>query len=123
METLQAGINELIEQTSWPADPFLETYKKAKDLQLVNHWVWKKPVRSPSRKHVAEVLIEHEVKSCDINIVVYDRSHQEVKREMLISELPDEWAYARHLGVLTWESETRVTLTNKKGDRAWYIDV
>lgn len=72
---------------------------------------------------MAEVLIEHEVNSCDISLVIYDRDHQEIKREKLISELPDEWAYARHLGKLTWESKTRVSLTNKKGDRAWHLDL
>jgi hypothetical protein len=122
LETLQTGINKLLEQTGWPVEPFLETYQKAKDFHLVNHWIWKKN-HSPSRKLVAEVLIEHEVKSCDISIIVYDRNHQEINREKLISELPDEWAYSRHLGTLKWESESQVILLNKNGDNAWHLDL
>jgi hypothetical protein len=122
LETLQAGINKVLEQTGWPAEPFLETYQKAKALDLVNHWVWKRK-HSPSRKLVAEALIEHEVNSCDISLVVYDRDHQEIKRKKLISELPDEWAYARHLGALTWESENQIVLRNKEGNKMWRVDL
>jgi len=123
LKTLQIGINKVLDQTNWSAQPFLNTYQKAKELQLINHWVWKKPVWSPSRKLKAEIFIQHEVEFCDISMIIYDRNGEEVKRKTLISELPDEWAYTRHLGKLTWESKTKATLSNKKGTSFWYLNI
>jgi hypothetical protein len=123
LETLQAGIHRLLEQTGWSAGPFLETYKKAKDLQLVNTWIWKKPVASPSRRLTAEVLVEHNVDSCDISVVVRNRDREEIARKILISELPHEFSYARHLGRLKWASEKRIVLVNKEGVEALRFDL
>lgn len=123
LNVLWAGIDRLLQQTGWQIKPFSETFAAINALHLVNRWVWRKLIPSPSRKLVAQALIEHDVQTCDISIVVHDRSGQEVQRKLLISEQPDEWAYARHLGDLTWESETHVVLRNKARDTTWSLQM
>jgi hypothetical protein len=81
LETLRGALDRLVKQTDWPAEPFLDTYRRARFLNLVNRWVWRKPILSPSRRFLAEVLIEHEVQACDISIVVSDRNKREVARD------------------------------------------
>lgn len=121
-QILQLGITNLLKQTSWEAEPFITTFKRMEDLNLQNVWIWK-TVRSSSQNLIAEVWIEHNVQSCAINLVVRDLSGQEVKQQTLITELPDEWAYARHLGSLAWESDTRVVLKNKEKSQIWYLEL
>lgn len=121
-EYLQLGIFDLLKQTGWVAEPFIETFKKAKNLNLRNVWLWK-AVSSPSKKLVAEVWVDHDVRFCTISLLVRDSSGREIKNQRLITELPSEWAYADHLGSLSWESEKRVILKNKDMDREWQIEL
>ena len=121
-EQLKIGLLELIDQTQWKAEPFVETFQRVGELNLQNVWLWKK-VRSPSQKLSAEIWINHDVHSCVINLVVRDASGQEIKRQELITELPSEWAYAHHLGSLKWISPACVVLENKDRDRKWSYEV
>lgn len=121
LNCLRDGIEKLLLQTNWPREPFERTFKTVQESNLINEWIWNKPVWSPSRKLGAVVSIRHDVQSCDIGIIVLDRNAQQMASTQLISEIPDEWAYDRHLGVLAWESETSVVLRNKAGDRFWRV--
>jgi len=38
-------------------------------------------------------------------------------------DLPDEYAYAKHLGNLSWSDEKSVILINKKGDQSWTVSI
>jgi hypothetical protein len=123
LDCLRKGIERLLQQTDWPREPFEKTFEAVLAANLVNKWTWGKPALSPSRKLRAEVYIRHDVQSCDIELVVLDRNSQQIASAQLISELPDEWAYSRHLGVLAWESETCIVLRNKARDRAWRMQL
>ncbi len=121
--TLLKGTERLLQQTSWPPEVFFDTFNRIKELQLVNHWIWKKPLPSPSRKYIAEVQCEHEIESFDVFLSVRDEDDAVIRREKVISSVPDELAYARHLGELKWSGETIVVLRNKKRDRSWEMDL
>lgn len=121
-EHLKLGITELLKQTGWETKPFLETFQKVEQLNLQNVWLWK-TVRSPSRKHIAEIWVDHGVQSCVISLVVRERSGQEIKRQELIAELPSEWAYVRHLGILAWRGSNQVALINREGSQTWQVEV
>lgn len=121
-ESLQMGITNLLQQTGWETDPFITTFTRMEDTNLLNVWIWK-TVPSPTQNLAAEVWIDHNVQSCTINLVVRDLFGQEVKQQTLITELPDEWAYTRHLGSLAWESNTRVVLKNKEKNQIWHLEI
>lgn len=119
LEILMEGIRIVAENQKWDVEPFKDVYSRILELDFINEWAWKKPVVSSNKKYHAEVMMLHDVRFIDIYIIVRDTAGNEIKREKIISELPDEFAYARHLGDLKWTSNDTVTLINKKGDFQW----
>lgn len=86
------------------------------ELDYVNEWTWKKDVKSPNKKYNARVICHHNVDSMDIFLSILQRDGTQVHLEKVISEQPDEFAYA-HLGELTWISDFEVALINKTGTK------
>ncbi|WKL02065.1 hypothetical protein Q0F98_38040 [Paenibacillus amylolyticus] len=84
-------------------------------LGYVNEWTWRKTVKSPNKKYNAKVICHHNVESMDIFLSILQRDGTQVLLEKVISEQPDEFAYAKHLGELTWVSDFEVALINKNG--------
>lgn len=74
-----------------------------------------KDLKSPNKKHNARVICHHNVDSMDIFLSILQRDGTQVLLEKVISEQPDEFAYDRHLGELTWVSDFEVALINKTG--------
>lgn len=119
LEILMQGIRKVAQTKGWSIDPFDKVYASIKEQQYINDWVWKKPLDSPNGKYLAEVLCQHNVKSMNIVLLVKEKDGTEVIRTKVITELPDEFAYAKHLGKLQWLSDNEVVLMNQKGDRNW----
>lgn len=59
----------------------------------------------------------------NIFIVIKERNGNEIFRKKIISELPDEWAYAKHLGELKWISNSTIELINKAKNDPITIDI
>ena len=72
---------------------------------------------------MAGVLLQHEIDEMNISIIVNDKRGNEIFREKMISELPDEWYYASHLGKINWVSDNEIVLVNKKGDKEWRVNM
>jgi len=122
-ELLEKGIKRIVEEKGWEFEPFQKAILKVKELDFRNEWVWKKPVKSPDKKYSAEIFCNHEVNNIHIYIIIKDKKGNEVARKKLITELPDEFAYSKHLGQVKWLSNTKAVLLNKKGDCSWAIDI
>lgn len=112
------GIKIIAKVKGWNTETFRTAYLQIQNNDYSNEWIWKKPVKSPNNRFSAEVFCQHGVKSMDISIIFKDKKGKEIDRKKVISELPDEFAYARHLGELKWVSNSEITLVNKKGDSA-----
>lgn len=121
-EHLKLGVIELLNQTGWDAKPFVDTLNQLETLGLRNVWAWK-TIPSPSKELLTQIWVDHDVQSCIISLVVLDKMGQKLKEQTLITESPDEWAYTRHLGALTWESESCVILKNKAKDKIWRVEL
>lgn len=122
LDLLVEGIKIVAENESWNIEPFETVYSKIREANYTNEWVWKKPVKSRDKKFSAEVLCQHGVESIHIYIVLRDKNGAELDRKKVISELPDEFAYAKHLGAIKWISDNEVALVNKKGDKTWTVN-
>lgn len=84
------------------------------NLNYINEWYWKKPVKS---KHLTvQVKVSHEVESCNICLVFTDYAQNVSKEEFVVSDLPDEWAYSKYLGTLEWVSDRTAKLTTKSNE-------
>lgn len=110
------GIEKLALRNNWEVDPFKEIALQIEELDYVNEWTWRKTVKSPNKKYNARVICHHNVESMDIFLSILQRDDgTQVHLEKVISEQPDEFAYAEHLGELTWISDFEVALINKNG--------
>ncbi len=121
LELLMEGIRVISKKINLSVDPFEMVALKIREMDYSNEWAWRKPIKSPDKKYIAEVICQHEVSNIDISIIVYDKLGVEIAREKIISELPDEFAYAKHLGELKWISNNEISLVNKKGDNSWMV--
>lgn len=59
-----------------------------------------KDVESPNKKYIAKVICHHNVESMNIFLSILQPDGTQVLLEKVISEQPDEFAYAEHLGSL-----------------------
>lgn len=123
LELLMTGVRQVAADQNWDMEPFESTYRKIIEAGYVNEWTWKNSAKSPDKKAVASIFLQHEVLKIDISIVVNDKIGNEIHKEKVISELPDEWAYARHLGEIRWESNDRVALINRNKDKKWIVNL
>ncbi|TDL69176.1 hypothetical protein E2R58_08295 [Paenibacillus amylolyticus] len=120
LRMLMEGIEKLALRNNWEVDPFREIALQIEALDYVNEWTWKKSVKSPNKKYNARVICHHNVDSMDIFLSILQRDGTQVFLEKVISEQPDEFAYDRHLGELTWVSDFEVALINKTGTEKFY---
>lgn len=51
------------------------------------------------------------------------KNGEKIQRNLVISELPDEFAYSKYLGELRWISDTEVALYNKKSDEMVSVEI
>lgn len=120
---LTEGIRKVIQEKNFNPNSFEEAFNMILKSDFRNEWVWKKPVRSPDKKYNAEILCIHGISKIDIYLIIRDKDNNEVTRTKLISEIPDEFAYVKHLGKIKWISNKRVMVTNRKEDYSWSIDI
>ena len=121
LELIMEGIKIIAKSEGWDLEPFETVFSKILEANYTNEWIWKKAVKSGGKKYSAEILCQHGVKSIEIYIILRDKKGYEIDREKVISELPHEFAYAKHLGELKWVSDSEIALVNKKGDNSWVV--
>ena len=123
LRLLMDGLEKLALRNRWAIEPFRKTAIQIEELGYVNEWTWKKMVKSPNKKYNAKVICHHTVESMDIFISILQRDGAQVLLEKVISEQPDEFAYAKHLGEIKWESDFEVALINKKGNEKCLVAI
>lgn len=121
LETLMKAIRAVAADKNWDMKPFEIVYTKILEERYKNEWMWKKPVKSPDKKAVAHVFLQHEVKQIDIFIIICDKNGREIVREKIITELPNEWNYVQHLGEIKWLDNNKVVLVNMDNDKEWLV--
>jgi len=122
LNAIWEGINKVSKQNEWEMTSFKAVYSKICDINYVNEWVWKK-TKNAEKDLSAEVFMQHEIDWMNISILIKDKFGKEIFLEKIISELPDEYAYSKHLGKLKWTSNRSVSLVNKKNDKEWKVKV
>ena len=121
LDLIMVGVKIIAKSEGWNLEPFETVFSKIYEANYTNEWVWKKAVKNKFKEFSAEVLCQHGVKSIEIYIVLRDKNGSEMDRKKVISEIPHEFAYAKHLGELQWISNNEISLVNKKGDNSWIV--
>jgi hypothetical protein len=120
LETLMKGIRLVAIEKKWDMEPFEGIYERILKADYTNEWIWKKHVMSPNSKYNAHILIRHEIKQVDIFIVVCDAEGNEIVKNKIISEIPNEWTYSEHLGEVKWYDD-KVALISKNSEKEWFV--
>ena len=116
LELLLEGIRKISQEYQWNMEEFTKVEDMIKIDDYQNEWYWIKSLENSNKMYNADILCEHEVNFFRINLIVKNNLNQVVKKES-IDEMPDEFAYAKHLGELKWVSSKEVVLFNKKGEK------
>ncbi|WP_139996531.1 hypothetical protein [Paenibacillus paridis] len=116
LKLLMKGIARICEHENWDCTPFRAVSNIIEESSYINEWIWKKTIKSPNKIFKAKVICHHFVETMDIFISIIQQDGKELLLEKVITELPHEFAYAKHLGELRWISNFEVALINNKGD-------
>lgn len=123
LELIRMGMSQVIDKEGWNRTVFDEAYNTIVTENYANKWVWKKQKSNPSRKYIAKVLCEHNIYSCDINVIIMDKNSQIIKKEVVVSEIPDELKFANYFGELKWISNSEVVLVGKNGSHEFRVRI
>lgn len=123
LDVIKEAISKIARDKDWDISPFEEVYKRIIELEYTNHWTWKKKLNSPNRLFTAEVYLEHEIKDIKIYIIIRNKLGDIIKRQLIITEMPDDYIYILHLGKLKWLSNNDVQLVNKYNTMHWNVQL
>lgn len=113
LDILMRTLKRISSTQEWNYSIFEEVEKEIKRLKYQNEWIWKR-TENNELNLFAEVLCKHSVQNLDLFLLIRDQDGLLKKEKKVLSEQPDEFAYARHLGSLQWIKNT-AQLTNKEG--------
>ena len=123
LELLMTGIRLVAAKQNWDMMPFERTYEGILGLKYVNEWIWNKPIKNSKKNAVACIFIQHNVYQVFISIIINDKAGNELIRKRIITETPNEWSYAAHLGEIKWIDDNTAALINKKKDKSWALSL
>jgi len=123
LELIQVAMTQITEKEGWDKEVFDDAYSTVVSENYINEWVWKKQKNNPSRKYIAKVLCEHNIYSCDISIIIVNKSNEVIKKEVIVTEKPDEWKFGNYFGDLKWISKDEVVLISKMGSFEFRVKI
>jgi hypothetical protein len=112
---LHCGAIRIAEIQHWDKAAFDSARDCVVQHAYINEWTLRKPKKSPDRKHQASIFCSHGVARFRAWLVVEDQRGDEVLRQLVIDDEPDEFAFVPKLGELKWQSPDSVTLAGKDG--------
>ncbi len=123
LNMIRECIVKIVKEKKWDYEPFEDTFNKITELEYNNFWMYKKTCKSPNKLYTGEVYFEHEVKEIKIYLVITNKHREIIKKKLIITELPDEYAYFRHIGELTWVSDTKFQMSDITKEKVWGINL
>lgn len=111
---IEEGVRQALMHTDMELEPIIDTCKKVREMNYVNKWLWKRPVKTP--RGYAQVEVCHEVSEATLNIVFFDKKKNIIKKEKILSTGTSEWVYTKYLGELKCGSNNTLILVSKSGE-------
>lgn len=114
LDTLYESLLELCERFDWCKAAFKKAYELVVQEDFLNTYSIKEKANR-SKTLSAELHCNHKVDAFDCFIRVKDQSDNEVCKELLFSEEPDEFIFNGRIGDIRWLSNS--TLVHLKKDK------
>lgn len=77
LDVLKMDIDKIIMGEDWTKKSFDIPYERVIECNYINQWIWKRPMKSPTKSFSAEVFCEHNLRSFDISIVIKTHNGEE----------------------------------------------
>lgn len=122
IELLYSGIERVCDKNGWEITPFRNVRDVITKLEYKNHWFIGKKIKSPDRKHSAQIYLEHEPEAIYIYMAVHNKIGN-IEKYLLISENPSEFAFSLLLGGIEWEGNNRVSLICRQKDKSFTVNL
>jgi len=120
---LMDGIRKIALHSNWSITPFESAYSVVVGANYCNEWFWQKSAKNPHSGFTAKILLHHGVKAINISMIIQSKNGDIIAQKTIISELPNEYAYAQHLGSIKWNTDTQVMLSNQNNNKNWVVDI
>lgn len=91
----------------------IQVWDKINEMNYVNEWFWKKPLKS--KQLSVQIKVLHEVENVKIYMVFNDYGKNKCSEKLLVEDIPDERVYCKYLGKLEWISAGTARLSTKEG--------
>ncbi|MBC2147826.1 hypothetical protein [Listeria booriae] len=108
LEIVYEGVEIAARENDWCIIPFEKAKRAVIDLDYKNAYLYKKPKSSPNRKYKAVYLIQHELYSAEIFLVILDNAENELQRIHLFSEEPEEGLFLQLISDITWRGNSEI---------------
>ncbi len=90
LETMYDSITDMCQKLSLDLNPFTKAYKKVKELNYINKFMFKKLTFSQNRKHKAGIEIETNEDAATISALITDKDRKQIQKVELLKTLPHD---------------------------------
>lgn len=120
IDIILKGVKQLSKSVSFDLSSITDACMKIINKKYINEWSWKK---IKIKDKIAEIRIEHEIRELNIFMIILNKDNTVIRKELIISTIPDEWVYSRYLGKLIRISEDIVALIDKSQEEVMRVEV
>lgn len=117
IEKVIEAMNQISSHVDFDVDIIVNICNTIRQMNYQNQWFWGKPKRNKSK--FAQIEVVHDVENVQIFMNYLDSQKNVIKRTLLLTEKPDEWAYGMCLGKIVWVNDDEAQLISRDGNKKW----
>ncbi len=123
LDLLMQGVQCVIQEKGWNAEPFLIAYAKTKEKAYQFKKTYKKPKSSPNRKLKAKIEIEIGLYESSATLIVEDKMQTELAKTNIHTTIPRWELLYDYLGDLKWIDNETVRVYERYSDNKKYTEL
>ena len=120
IDIILKGVKQLSKNVSFDLNSITDACTKIINCKYKNEWSWKK---IKIKEKIAEIRIEHEIRELNIYMIILNKDNTVLRKELIVSTVPDEYVYCRYLGKLVQISGNIVALIDKSREEVMRVEV
>lgn len=113
LSVLHNAILQLAFEYNWNTSPFQHCFSSVEKDEFQYIWQLKRTKKSRDRKLSASIICHHDIDQFVATLIIQDSNAKELKREVIFTEVPNEFAFEGKLGDFKWLSNTEIEVCAK----------